>query len=71
MAYTHFTGTVPAAKTAQGAGWLTTLRSTFTRWVLYRRTINELSRLSQRELADLGLSASMIDNVAHQAAYGN
>ncbi len=36
----------------------------------YRRTIRELSDLSDRALADLGLSRSMIKSIAREAAYG-
>lgn len=40
-------------------------------YLVYRRTIRELSNLSDRDLADLGLSRSMIRSLAHEAAYGN
>ena len=36
----------------------------------YRRTLNELSSLTTRELADLGLNRSMIRRIAHETAYG-
>ena len=39
-------------------------------WQKYRRTYDELSRLSNRELNDLGLHSSMITRVAYEAAYG-
>ena len=37
---------------------------------VYRTTFNELNNLTSRELADLGLSRSMIKSVALEAAYG-
>ncbi|EPX86569.1 putative small protein [Rubellimicrobium thermophilum DSM 16684] len=37
---------------------------------LYRQTLNELSALSDRDLADLGLHRSQIADVAAEAAYG-
>lgn len=37
----------------------------------YRRTLNELGALSDRELADLGLTRGNLRSVAHGAAYGN
>ena len=37
---------------------------------LYRKTVNELSALSSRELDDLGLNRSMIKRIALEAAYG-
>ncbi|KKL11090.1 hypothetical protein LCGC14_2549290 [marine sediment metagenome] len=39
------------------------------RYRLYRRTLNELSALSNRELADLGVHRSAIRSIAHEAAY--
>ena len=36
-------------------------------WRLYRETISELSRLSNRELADLGISRGEIRSVARRA----
>ena len=37
---------------------------------VYRKTVNELSALSSRDLDDLGLNRSMIKRVALEAAYG-
>ena len=37
---------------------------------LFNRTVRELSALSDRELADLGIHASMIKQIAAEAAYG-
>ncbi len=37
---------------------------------IYTTTINELDSLSNRDLADLGLSRSMIKTVAYEAAFG-
>jgi len=41
------------------------------RYHLYRQTLNEISMLDDRELADLGLNRSMLKNVAYKAAYEN
>ena len=46
------------------------LRARYARYQLYRATVNELSALSDRALADLGLSRSMIKPIAREAAYG-
>ena len=46
------------------------LRADYAKWRVYRNTIAELAALSNRDLADLGLSRSMISSVAHEAAYG-
>jgi len=56
---------------ANALAWIDELRLRFTRYRLYRQTVNELSALSNRELADLGLNYSMIKRVAYQAAYEN
>lgn len=40
----------------------------YARHRMYRQTVNELSSLSNRELADLGLHRSMIRRIAMQAA---
>ena len=37
---------------------------------VYRTTLAELDSLSNRDLADLGLSRSMLKSVALEAAYG-
>lgn len=37
---------------------------------LYRRSVSEMSDLSGRELADLGLHRSEIKRVAHETIYG-
>ncbi|EAQ46227.1 hypothetical protein MED193_07529 [Roseobacter sp. MED193] len=51
--------------------WFDELSTKFARYRLYRETYNELSELSGRELADLGLNRSMIKRLAYQAAYEN
>ena len=37
---------------------------------VYRKTYAELSNLSARELADLGISPANIGQIAYEAAYG-
>lgn len=46
------------------------LRSRRAQYRVYATTLNELQRLSARELDDLGLNPSMLKQVAHEAAYG-
>ena len=41
------------------------------RHTTYRKTVSELSELTDRELNDLGISRAMITNIAHEAAYQN
>ncbi len=57
-----------------GASFLSNLRAAivdgYAKRRLYKRTINELSSLSSRDLADLGISRSMIKSIAIETAYG-
>jgi uncharacterized protein YjiS (DUF1127 family) len=49
-------------------------RNVMTRYAqsrVYRTTLSELSALSNRDLADLGIHRSTIKSVALKAAYGN
>ena len=39
----------------------------FRNWRTYRQTVSELSRLSNRELSDLGIARSEISAVARRA----
>jgi uncharacterized protein YjiS (DUF1127 family) len=49
---------------------LTALSARYADYRAYRETVTELSKLSSRELADLGLSRGTIASVAHEAVYG-
>ncbi len=42
--------------------------TTYRAWRKYRQTYNELMRLSNRDLADLGISAADIPAIARKAA---
>lgn len=42
----------------------------YSKWRLYRRTVSELRELSDRELADLGLTPGGIDAAARRSVYG-
>jgi len=46
------------------------LKDRLTRYLAYRRTLNELRDLSTAELADIGLNPSMLRSVAYEATYG-
>jgi uncharacterized protein YjiS (DUF1127 family) len=43
----------------------------FRRWRAYNRTYKELSRLSDRELADININRGEIDFVARRSARGS
>ncbi len=47
-----------------------TVREKYSNWVSYRRAVDELSRLSNRELADLGISRCDIRFVARRSHNG-
>ena len=47
---------------------LKSLREKLKAWNRYRENVRELSRLSDRELADLGISRADIDFVARNSA---
>jgi uncharacterized protein YjiS (DUF1127 family) len=49
---------------------LSAVKSAYRKHTLYRQTRRELQALSHRELNDLGIHASMIERIAHEAAYG-
>jgi len=51
------------------AGTFTDLMERRAKYRVYRQTLNELSELSGRDLADLGISRSNIKSVAYEAAY--
>ncbi len=52
------------------SGLVGELTQRFARYKTYRRTLEELEALSDRELTDLGLSRSMTRSIAYKAAYG-
>lgn len=62
---------ITAVKMASPIGFLDSLLVKFNRYRLYRQTVSELSALTARDLADLGLNRSEIKRVAYQAAYEN
>lgn len=70
MAYT-FAGTVaPASLRARLNTRLDDARTRYAQWRTYRRTVHELSALTDRDLSDLGIGRSEIRRVAIEAAYG-
>lgn len=55
---------------APAQGLLATIRGYLTRRALYRETVKELSNLSDRDLADMGISRYEITSVATAAVNG-
>ena len=64
---THQTALESAPATGL-ASLIEAAKTRYGRYRIYRQTVNELSELSNRELADLGLHRSMIRCLAMQAA---
>ena len=52
------------------AAFFGALRTGIAQYNTYRRTLNELNALNDRELNDLGLNRSTIRSRAYEAAYG-
>ncbi len=46
------------------------LADRYAKYSTYKATLNELAALTDRDLTDLGISRSMIQSIATQAAYG-
>lgn len=70
MAYVNSTRTGSVALGDRFGTVLQALRLAIHRRGVFARTRNELNALSDRDLADLGITRAMIDAVAHEAAYG-
>jgi len=70
MAYIHEThlGGVGFADHIVAA--LKSLSESVARYRLYRKTVSELSALSNHELEDLGLNRANLRSAAHTATYG-
>jgi uncharacterized protein YjiS (DUF1127 family) len=61
------TGTEPDPR-KEGTAMIAALVRFIQEWKRYNRSLNELSRLGDRELADIGISRSDIPRVAWNAA---
>ncbi|MCA0043071.1 DUF1127 domain-containing protein [Celeribacter litoreus] len=70
MAYANDINNAATASARPFAGLFRTVQERFARYRVYRETTLELSGLSDRDLADLGLSRATIKAVAYEAAYG-
>lgn len=71
MAYVNSSRAVSVSLSDRLAGVVSVLRSAMNRRRVYAQTLAELNAMSDRDLADLGLSRDLIASVAREAAYGN
>lgn len=67
MTHTITNGTVATA--GENGSWIERIRKSIFDYRLYRKTLEELDSLSDRELNDLGLSRIVLKDVARQAVY--
>ncbi len=70
MAYANDIQTAANAGHRPLSGFFRSVQERFARYRVYRETMLELSGLSDRELADLGISRATIKAVSYEAAYG-
>lgn len=59
----------PVLRNGRFAALFRSLAERIARYRLYRTTLDELSALGDRELADLGLNRTMLRSVAYKTAY--
>ncbi len=69
MAYADTTRNV--ALRGNDFGFVARLRKSWADWREYRRTLDELEQLTDRDLQDLGLSRFSIKQIAYESVYGN
>ncbi len=69
MAYADNSASLVAPKASGLSVIVANLTARLRRYRVYRETYNELMTLSDRELADLGMSRSMIRRLAIEASH--
>ncbi|MGR3435986.1 MAG: DUF1127 domain-containing protein [Shimia sp.] len=69
MAYASETLSTRGGLVAQAQGFAGGLAARYAKYRLYRQTVTALGELSNRELADLGLTRGEIRSVARETAY--
>lgn len=64
------TTTYTLGSVASESGLMARFRKMVADYRLYRQTLEELQGLTNRELADLGISSASIHQIAREAVYG-
>lgn len=49
---------------------IASLKTRFSAWLIYRRTVRELFALDRRELDDIGIAPWQIREIARRSVYG-
>jgi uncharacterized protein YjiS (DUF1127 family) len=62
--------TLPAGTLAAPTRWIAQVRRAWTQHRAYQATLAEMQSLSDRDLADIGISRLMIRDIAHHTVYG-
>ncbi len=62
--------TFPAGALAAPTRWIAQVRRAWTQYLDYQATLAEMRALTDRELADIGISRLVIRDIAHHAVYG-
>lgn len=70
MAYVNTTRIAKAGWADRLVALIAGARDAYAKRRIYVQTVGELNKLTDRELADLGISRLSINEVAHVAAYG-
>ncbi|MDP5217662.1 DUF1127 domain-containing protein [Ruegeria sp. 2205SS24-7] len=71
MTYTLTNTSAPIGIFARLNSFFQEAKEARARHALYVQTVRELERLTDRELADVGLSRSNITDTVHRHVYGN
>jgi uncharacterized protein YjiS (DUF1127 family) len=69
MAYADTTHN--AALRGNDLGFVARMRKNWADWLEYRRTLDELQGLTDRDLQDLGLSRFSVKQIAYESVYGS
>ncbi len=69
MAYVNTAGVAKGGWAARLAAQLGGLKDAYAKRRIFVQTVEELNKLTDRELADLGISRLSIEDVARDAAY--
>lgn len=70
MAYVNSSRAASFSLADRFSGFVAQFKANLARRAVYNQTVRELVILTDRELADLGISRADIRAVAHEAAYG-